>query len=235
MYRIAIVDDDSASLKELQDFIIRYSIEQDVEITTNLFFDGEDLLRKPSSSYDIVFLDIEMEHVDGLETARQIRMFDERTIIIFITGFIQYSVRGYSVSAMSFLVKPVKYVDFAAELKRALERIIKNKPTYMCIKTEEGLVQIAIDEITHIETIGRKICIHTTNQNYICRDTMSALEMRLSKKGFFRCHKAYLVNLTHLQKVLDNSAIVADDEVMVSREKRKELMRALLKFASERA
>jgi DNA-binding LytR/AlgR family response regulator len=235
MYHIAVVDDEPKTRIELVSYIERFSVERNMEIETALFSDGDELLARKPGNYEIILLDIEMERVDGLETARQIRLKDERTVIVFITGYIQYAVQGYSVNAMSFLVKPVNYATLSAELEKAISRTIHMKSSFLCLRTGEGMVQLAIEEITYIETVGRKVCIHTIGNRYFCWETMHALEKKLLEKGFVRCHKAYLVNLAHLERVLENGAVVAGDEVLVSRDKRKELMHALVRFASERA
>lgn len=235
MYHIAVVDDEPQTRIDLTAYIERFAVERGIEIETALFSDGEQLLARKPGSYEIIFLDIEMERVDGLETARQIRLYDEHAVIVFVTGFIQYAVQGYSVSAMSFLVKPVDYATLSAEMEKAISRAGRMKSSYLCIRTGEGMVQLAVDEITYIETIGRKVSIHVRGNQHSCWETMHGLEKELSGKNFFRCHKAYLVNLLHLERVLDNTAVVAGDEILVSRDRRKELMHALVRFASERA
>lgn len=235
MYRIAIVDDDRNTRLELDKFIARFTDDFQQEIQTALFSDGDELLARSAGSYDIIFLDIEMQRLNGLETARQIRLRDDQAVIVFITSFVQYAVQGYSVNAMNFLVKPVTYQTFSAELNRALARIQRLRPTTLCLRTDEGMVPIEADQITYIETVGRKVSIHTREHAYSCWDTLSNLEKELPEKQFFRCHKAYLVNLAFLERILEKNALIAGTEVLVSRDRRKDLMRALVRFASERA
>lgn len=235
MYRIAIVDDDRITRLELDKFIARFADDFQHEIQTALFTDGDELLERSAGSYDIIFLDIEMQRLNGLETARQIRLRDDQAVIVFITSFVQYAVQGYSVNAMNFLVKPVTYQTFSAELNRALVRIQRLRPTTLCLRTDEGMVPIEADQITYIETVGRKVSIHTREHAYPCWDTLTNLEKELPEIQFFRCHKAYLVNLAFLERILEKNALIAGTEVLVSRDRRKDLMRALVRFASERA
>lgn len=235
MYRIAVVEDQLELRLELAARVDQYALEHGMEFETALYSDGEELLARAPGSYDIILLDIEMERVNGLETARRIRLTDERVVIIFVTGYIQYAVQGYSVNAMNFLVKPVSYATLSAEIDKAVARLEKMKPSSLCIRTQEGMVQLSLDEVTYIETEGRKVCIHTLKDQFSCWNTLHNLEKELSGKGFVRCHKAFLVNLRYLERVQENSALVAGSEVLVSRDKRKDLMQALVRFASERA
>lgn len=235
MYHIAIADDEPLAGDELEKLIARFALEHHLDLTTDRFSDGRELLECDPGNYEIIFLDIEMKQVDGLETARQIRMQDDKAIIVFLTGFVQYAVKGYSVRAMSFLVKPVDYETLAEELEKAISLVDRLKPAYICIQSGEEMVKLAVDDIIYVETVGRKVSIHTSGKFYSCWETISGLERKLSGKGFFRCHKAFLVNLSHLESIMDNKAVVGGKEVLVSRDKHRELMHALVRFASERA
>lgn len=113
MVSIAIVDDDTEDILTLERHIARYFAEKGGEYGIASFYDGSELMRDYAPKYDIVFLDIDMEKLNGMAAAKRIRDTDEHTAIVFVTRMAKYAIKGYEVSALDFIVKPVEYGSFA--------------------------------------------------------------------------------------------------------------------------
>ena len=107
MIRVAIVEDDAEVQGVLQEYVRRYTRQYGTEFEVTVFADGVDILEDYRAVYDIIFLDVEMKHLDGMTTAERIRQMDADVILIFITNMAQYAIRGYSVGALDYVLKPV--------------------------------------------------------------------------------------------------------------------------------
>ena len=129
MIRIAIVEDDRVYAGTLQEYLCRYEKESGEIIQSTLFEDGEDIAVGYRAEYDIILMDIEMQFMDGMSAAETIRKVDEEVTIIFITNMAQYAIRGYSVNALDYVLKPVSYFAFSQRLDRAVSRLRKKKST----------------------------------------------------------------------------------------------------------
>ena len=105
VYRIAIIDDIAAERANLEAFLRRFSSERKLTLEISAYADGESFLAEAASGFDVVLLDIEMQGIDGMETARRLRALDEKVCLLFVTHLAQFAVEGYSVHALDFLVK----------------------------------------------------------------------------------------------------------------------------------
>ena len=119
MLNIAIVEDDQRDALQLKACIDRYSQESGRLFTLRLFTDGMNITEEPTR-FDIVFMDIEMQHLDGIHAAKILRERDASVCIVFVTNMSKYAVFGYEVNALDFIVKPVQYGPFMNKLKRAI-------------------------------------------------------------------------------------------------------------------
>lgn len=123
---ISIVDDEKVMTDMLVSYLARFEAEpdiKDVHFKINTYSDGLDFLASYPANADIVLMDIDMPRLDGMKTAEKLRAMDEYVTIIFVTNLSQFAVKGYEVGVQDFLVKPVVYPNFAAKIRRALERL----------------------------------------------------------------------------------------------------------------
>lgn len=171
-----------------------------------------------------------MKRIDGITAAKIIRGLDENVIIIFITNIVQYAVKGYSVQALDFIIKPIDYDAFVQKLEMALRKVHKNQAETVCIKLLSGLSIFKLDDIVCIEIVSRRLFIHTIDKSFQCNETLQGIEEKLNDERFYRCHAAYLVNLQHVRQVYSSDMIVAKRRVPVSRHRLKGLMDALTKY-----
>ena len=139
MIRVAIVEDDAEVQGVLQEYVRRYTRQYGTEFEVTVFADGVDILEDYRAVYDIIFLDVEMKHLDGMTTAERIRQMDADVILIFITNMAQYAIRGYSVGALDYVLKPVPYFAFSQQLLKAVARLEKRAKHYLTVPVEGGL------------------------------------------------------------------------------------------------
>jgi DNA-binding LytR/AlgR family response regulator len=133
--RIAVVEDDDRNRALLVEHLRRYEQEHGLAFEVTTFSDGREILARFRPVYDIVLLDIQMEHVDGMTTAKRIREVDKDVVLVFITNSPQYAIVGYQVAALSYLLKPVPYFAFSEELARCLDQVRKRERGFVMLTT----------------------------------------------------------------------------------------------------
>ncbi len=230
MINIAIVEDEIKVQNLLKEYIHQYELENKEKFEVSIFSDGDKIAYEYQAKYDIIFLDIQMKRMNGMDAAKMIRTMDVDVIIIFITNMASFAIQGYSVDAMDFVLKPVPYFAFSEQLKKAVTRLKKRSKFYLAVPFEEGIVRLDVSNISHIESYGHRLILYTNEQQYTITDTMKNMEEKLLSHHFFRCNNCYLVNLSLVESVQQNTVIVAGIPLQVSRPKKKAFMDALADY-----
>lgn len=228
MIRIAIVEDEERNRAALVANLRRYEQEhgQTFEIAT--FTDGREILAKYRPIYDIVFLDIQMEHVDGMTAAKRIREVDQEVVLVFITNSPQYAIGGYQVAALSYLLKPVPYNALAEELDRCLAQVKKRERGFVMLTSGTEKHRVNVSDIVFVESIKHRLIVHSTDREYSLVGSLTAMEEELAEKDFFRSNSCYLVNLRHVTGVQQSSCIMqGGHDLTISRPRKKAFLAAL--------
>ena len=233
MIQVAIVEDDKNYAASLKKYILRYEEEQNIKFLVEWFEDGEDIAEEYKGHFDIILMDIEMQFMDGMSAAKKIREVDEEVIIMFITNSPQYAMQGYAVDALDYVLKPINYYAFSQRLTRALSRMKKQEETYLTLNYRGGVQKIRISDLYYVEVRDHDLIYHTKDGNIMIRGTMREAEENLKEESFFRCNKAYLVNLEYVDGFENGDALVAGERLMVSRARKKEFLDALNNYMNE--
>ena len=149
---------------------------------------------------DIVLLDVAMDGMDGMETAKKLRELSDM-LLIFVTGIKEQVFQAFDVGAFHYLLKPVEKEKLLSVMERAIAEVekAKNRQRYMLIKVSDGYRRLNLSEILYAESDGRKVILHTRQEKLEFYEKMEELEKRLGE-GFYRCHRSYLVP-PHLKEV----------------------------------
>ena len=230
MIRIALVEDEAEARAQLQGYVQRHTRQYGTEFAVTEFADGMELLDDYRPVYDILFLDVEMKHLDGMETARRVRELDKDVIIVFITNMAQYAIRGYSVGALDYVLKPVPYFAFSQQLLKAVARLEKRAKHYLTVPVEGGLRRLDTASIYYLESEGHRVHFYTDEGDFSAPGALKAFEEKLADCPFARCNSGYLVNLAQVQAVQQNTVQVGPCELQVSRPKRKAFLAALTDY-----
>ncbi len=228
--RAAIIDDDRRDRERLRSFIEQYQKDTGTEVKTELFSGGVEFLERFRADYDIIFLDIEMPGMDGLETAREIRRTDGSAAILFITNMAQYAIRGYEVNAVDFMVKPVNYYNFADKLKRAIDFSARRKRRYLLLKNGEEIVRIPAAELFYAEKEGNNLIYHVRGGEYRERGSIQGLKGKLDETMFAECMSGCMVNLSYVEKLGRDTVLVAGQTLPVSRRLKKEFVQKFMDY-----
>lgn len=232
MLRIAICDDSSLDLKSIKEMTLNllYSLNLEHEILE--YNNGKDLLDSPIS-FDLILLDIEMDNMDGITVARELRKYNNESKIIFITNSVNYLQVGYTVKAERYLVKPLDKQEFDYELTSVLKnQIIDNK---FILDKRIGPYKLYLRDIIYIEFYDRKTITHKENEKISTYITLKEWRIWLDNHNFSQSHKAFLVNLKYIENICNDSVILTTNiELPLSRKFKDEFKRNYYIFIGER-
>ncbi|MBQ9276433.1 MAG: response regulator transcription factor, partial [Clostridia bacterium] len=181
------------------------------------------------AEYDVVFMDIDMPLMNGMEAAKKLRKVDGYVPLVFITDLKQYALKGYEVEAMDFLVKPVTYAAFSTMLDRVRRRVQQGEQTLL-LTTAQGVFKTSVDDVLFVEMQNHYVNYHTTSGRFSFFGSLSEEEKRLPAKKFARCNSGYIVNLARVDKVQDGCVYIGGDCLPISRSKKASFMQSLFDF-----
>lgn len=238
MFQIAIIEDDEAWRTRLEQEIIRFGNEEHIDVSVQAWGNGFSFLENyHEKDFDIILLDIEMPHFSGMETARQIRTYDENVCLIFVTNMAQYALEGYTVNAKDYILKPVNYETLRQRLKNAIDhcrRYISEES--IMLNKGGGFQRLNISDIFFIEADGHSLVYHTAQGEYTeLRETLKKREAELLPLHFIRCNHYLLVNMRHVRSLKNGELTLSNGAmVQISRSKRKECMLQLADYMGNR-
>ena len=230
---VALVEDDANYRAELEGFLERYAKESGHRFHVNAFEDGAQIAEPYNAGFDLILMDVEMAVMDGMTAAEKIRKQDGEVVIIFITNMPQYVMKGYTVDALDYVLKPVSYFAFTQRISRALERMTRRTRHYITVPIHSGIVKLDVSQITYVEIINHSLIYHTQKESYESKGSLTDAAARLEPEHFFRISNCYLVNLEYVDSVQQNDAIVDGKVLAVSRGRKKPLLDALNDYMNE--
>ncbi len=231
MIHIAICDDERDFVAYLTGLLEKYAAETGEEIRITAYYDGLELTEKYDTTIDLVFLDIQMERMDGLQAAERIRQMDEGVGIIFLTTLVQYGLEGYRYQAVNYIIKPMKYIRLKEEMNQWLKRRRKEESPSLVIANDSGRYKVFLKSLRYVETYNRNLLLHTEGEKIVCYKNMKEMERELKEKGFARCHTSYLVNLNYIKGIKKLELELITGEILpISQPRRKEFTERLTEY-----
>ena len=217
MIRIAVCEDEQILLEQLTDDIKNILNKHSVIYSIKAYANGNALLAH--KEFDILFLDIAMQPITGLELARRLRARGDESKMVFITAHQQYAIDAYDVQAFHYLIKPVDLKKLEAILLK-LCSLLKGEYEHALTVCQGTLVRrIPFEQILYLEVINRKIYLHKNNESVPFYGKLNEIEPMLPD-SFFRCHRSYIVNFDHV-KYYKKETIWLDNEYTVPLSRRR--------------
>ena len=209
--QIAICDDLEEERVILSRLLRNYARRQGLSLQVHFFVSGEELLQsvRRANACQVLFLDIYMPGISGVETARRLRAAGYGASIVFATTSTDHGVDSFEVRASDYLVKPFRQ----EEVDRALDWCLEHMPEplrSLSVYAEGETQEFPLASVLYIEVLGHQSHIHTLRQTVVVRKSLDDLERAVDSPDFFRCHRSFLVNLGHVERIESSDFLMSD-------------------------
>lgn len=232
MPNIALVEDEPEAADVLAAFIARYADEKGLELAVTRFGNAMDF-EMTHQHFDLVFMDIQMPGINGMEAAQLMRTYDSETPIIFVTNLAQYAVKGYEVDALDFIVKPVTYFNFRMRMDKAMRRIRRNASRSIAVGTRDGMRVVALSDIEYVEVSKHDLSYHLVGEEepFVVYGSLVAFEQEVEGGPFVRISNSCLVNMNRVRAVRGGELVMQGGEVLYfSRSRKREAVATITSF-----
>lgn len=235
MIKFAICDDEPFMTEEISQYLSRYMEEENMASYCVSSFPNGRLLLESDCDFDLIFLDIQMEQPDGMETAKMLRQRKNRSLLVFVTVMKECVFDAFEVHAYDYLIKPLDYHRFKRTMDRAVKDLEQQAGKHIIIRKSASCQVVPLSQIMYCEVQGRKVYIHQADGKVIdYYDKLEDFQRRVDRR-FFRCHRSYLVNLDYIRGCAAGLATLSlGDKIPVSRLRERELTETLLRHMKER-
>lgn len=233
MLSIAVCDDEVIECCSMAGKIKEILKEMQMPCIIRQFCSGRELLQA-TESFDIVFLDIIMYDLNGMKTAQIFRRKAFDKILIFISSSREYVFEAYDVEAFQYLLKPIDDKKLRNVLRKAILKAESRSQEFIIVSRERQKKKLFLDDIYYFEIKGRMVDVHGAEDIFTYYEQIGGLENKLHDKGFFRCHKSYLINLKYVDVYNRQEAILENGEkIMIAKRRYEEFCQEILQFMRE--
>lgn len=237
MFRVAVCDDENAICSYIENIVLEFNKTTNERMEVDVFYSGESLYSEiqMGTSYDLIFLDIELRSISGIDIGRKIRdeIKNETVLIVYMSGKDSYAMDLFEVRPMNFLIKPIQPGKILKVLKKGLE-LTTNLSNVFCYKQGRKIVRKAIKEIIYFESMDRQIRMVTLDGDEIFYGTLKEVGEQVEKYNFISCHKSYLINYRHVAEFQYEQLTMINKEVIpISQPQRKFVREHQIKYERE--
>ena len=239
MIQIGFCDDDLSILSELRVLLDRYRVERNVEITSAAFQSPLELLTEieRGTRFDILLLDVMMPGENGIDTAREIRRYDQSMKIIFLTSSAEFAVESYTVGAYFYQLKPIWEDSFFPLMDSVMAACRSAEPRSLVLRCKSGISRIELEKLLYCEVLSRTLVFHLTDGRILeSTGSMDELARQLTPhESFLRTHRSFLVNMEYIQNISTRAVTLTNlAQIPIPHGKSAEIRRQYLEYAFRR-
>lgn len=231
-YRIVVVEDDAAEAARLQGHLSRYAAEHGLSLAVRVLASATEYLSvRPVA--DLVFMDIALPGVSGMEAAEALRAYDDETPLVFVTTLARYAVEGYRVDALDFLVKPVSYGDFVPRMDRAMRVVARRSQGRLVLPTHDGVRVVRLEDVLYVDIVKHNLRYHLAGEDepLVVRGTIAGVVAELAGRGFVKLSSGCVANMAQVARIRAQSVVMSDGaELWFSRSQRKPALETLSQY-----
>lgn len=232
MHRILLIEDSEEDASRLRRCIERYFGEKDERFQLTVMKSAMEFI-SAGGTWSLVFMDIDLPGINGLEAAELLRSYDPVTPLVFVTNLAQYAVRGYEVDALDFIVKPVSYYDFKLRMDKAMRAVRRQQGRAAMVKTGGGVRLVPIADLVYVEVFNHNLAWHISGEKepLVARGTLSAIEGELASASLVRVSNSCLVNVDYVRFISGNDLrLVTGETLQFSRTRRRGALKAMADY-----
>lgn len=233
MVHVAIIEDNEMERETLSSFVIAYGEKNNLTIHVDGFSSAEPFLNSNTCAYDIIFMDIELPGMNGMQASYEFRKSNHDSILIFVTNMASFAIKGYEVDAMDFVLKPIRFELFEAKFKKALQKVLSQKEDKITLMVNRSTKIFLLSDILYIEILDHSLSLHTLEGTFETRGSLNKLEEELKDKDFFRCNNYCLVNLKYIKEVSHDEILIGEAKIKISRARKKDFTNRLCSFLGQ--
>lgn len=247
-FQLALCDDEAIHIENICRYLSAYESESGNVLVVEYYESAQillDELKNEKKTFDIIFLDVDMPNLSGMDAAMAIRKFNIDIVICFITSYENYAYQAFLADAAGYLMKPVTYNDFKRMINKCIAQIQYTRDCetaedkFFDVKTERSHTVVPMRSIVYIEKRRNKCVIHLNDKEVTSYDTLVHVYEHLNQKQFYYVHQGYIVNFDYIKEVLPDRILLAINlEIPLSRKYYKTMyelhMNKLKRLQSER-
>lgn len=232
--KIAVVDDELSLREQIGGFLSDIKKADPSYSFEVSYFENGDSFLNSNEQFEIVFFDIVMEGMNGVEAARIFREKNSKSIIIFITNMIEYAVQGYSVEALDYVLKPINFTRFSTLFKKAYRISSERADKTILIKSGGDLVKLNPEDIDYIDVEDHLLLIHLSTKTVDTWMSLSQIEKLLPSSHFVRISNSTIVNLNKISSIKKDSVILLNrkEELSLTSSRKKAFLEKVYSFNS---
>lgn len=218
--KIAICDDEHVQQQYLKQIITEYGKEKHTPMEVECFGSSEELLfHYPEGlPFELLILDIQMKKMSGIELAEEIRRKDKQIKIIFLTGYETYALKGYTVGAARYLLKPLKEEELFQAMEELQKETEQGEQNYFGFQYLGEYIKLAYQDVYYVAVDGHYLHMHTAKEDYIWKGTLASAKQMLFGEDFVQANRSVILNMRHVDRIRKESAQMDDgSEVEISR------------------
>lgn len=239
MIKIAFCDDDVSVLNQISVLLDRYRVERNREIEYVAFHSPLDLLAEVEKGMrqDVIFLDVIMPGENGIDTAKEIRQYDNNVKIIFLTSSAEFAVQSYTVGAFFYQMKPIWEESFYRLMDSVLSECKKEQECSLILRCKTGIARIELDKLEYCEVIGRTLFFYLEGGKVLeSVGRLDDLHTQLEHyPNFLRVHRSYLVNMDYVRNISSRAVSMANlAEIPIPKGKYSEVKNVYLEYVFDR-
>ena len=221
MLNIALIENDIEDEKAFCNIADIFFKQRGEQYDIAVFNSAEDFLESYNHQYQIVFMDIELDGMNGMDAAHKLRELDSDVLLIFLTNLAHYAIAGYEVNALDYILKPLSENAFSLKMPKVLAIIKQQSKKNITVASKGEIHTFSTDRIYYVEVLSHRLYYHTMDGVYDTRGAISEVEEMLHPYHFRRCNNSYLVNLKYVTSIEGNDVKVGPNVLPISRPKKK--------------
>lgn len=229
MINIAVVEDNTEDAKNLISCLTQYASQNLLQFQATHFTDAAPLLDSYKANYDLIFMDIKLPLMSGMEAAERLRKIDRSVTLVFVTNMVQYAIEGYAVQAFDYILKPISYHAFNLKLKRILAHVGSVGRERVVIRTEGETLGLDVRQIRYLEADGHYINWHTQDKVYRALGVLktTAADLPASYCAISRWH---MVNMQYVSSVVGNDVVLGGETLHIGRAYKQKFLQAYAEY-----
>lgn len=228
--KIAICDDEPIQVQLIESFVKEWAQNAKVTLQLNTFQSAQQLWLSSDEIYDIYLLDIQMPKMNGMVLAKKIRLQNEHSIIIFITGVIEYIYDGFNVNALNYLLKPIQK-DHLFECLSKAQKALEKEEEHIFITIDKEQRMLTTNKIISIESFSHYLNVNYKEEIFHMKMNLSEIEELLSMDEFVKPHRSFIVNINEITTIRKKEIVLKNGNVIpIARGKWDEINQKFIKY-----